>query len=41
MSEELTNEELIAKGICPDCKGSIIFESGCKYCRQCGWEACG
>ena len=33
-------EELIQKGICPECRSKLIYQSGCKYCR-CGYEACG
>jgi ribonucleotide reductase alpha subunit len=25
---------------CPDCRGPIVFEEGCKKCHNCGWSAC-
>ena len=38
-SIELTVEECIARGICPECNSKLIFESGCLRCT-CGWSAC-
>lgn len=26
---------------CPECGCQVIYESGCKYCNNCGWSACG
>jgi len=26
---------------CPDCGARLIHESGCVYCRVCGWGRCG
>lgn len=26
---------------CPECGSPLVFQSGCKYCPNCGWEACG
>jgi len=34
-------EQLIKKGICPNCKSNlIIFQEGCMTCLQCGWGKC-
>jgi ribonucleoside-diphosphate reductase alpha chain len=34
--------ELVATApACPECGGSLIVQSGCRLCRQCGWSACG
>jgi len=27
-------------GNCPECGGSVVFESGCQTCHSCGWSAC-
>ena len=27
-------------GACPDCGGSVSYESGCQTCHLCGWSAC-
>ena len=35
------NELNMVIACCPECGAEIIFQSGCKYCPQCGWEACG
>lgn len=26
---------------CPDCGGKLVFENGCKRCKDCGYSACG
>jgi ribonucleoside-diphosphate reductase alpha chain len=29
------------QGACPDCGGpNIVYEEGCKKCRDCGWTEC-
>jgi ribonucleoside-diphosphate reductase alpha chain len=28
-------------GICPDCSGVLIHESGCAVCKMCGYTKCG
>ncbi len=40
MEEEMSEAEKIRKGICPSCGGKLIFQEGCKMCRECGWGAC-
>lgn len=32
---------LIRNGICPECGGNLLHESGCVTCPYCGWSACG
>ena len=26
---------------CPDCGSSVVYESGCVVCKNCGWSRCG
>ena len=26
--------------ICPTCSGAMLFDSGCYYCRSCGYSTC-
>jgi len=33
-------ERVIAKEVCPDCKGELRFVEGCKSCQNCGWSKC-
>jgi len=40
MSEELSEDEKIKKGVCPCCESSLIFQEGCKMCISCGWGGC-
>lgn len=28
-------------GVCPDCDGALVFESGCVICKACGYSKCG
>lgn len=37
---ELTEEEMIAQNICPECKGEIINTGGCEECTSCGYSPC-
>lgn len=25
---------------CPECRGRLAHQSGCRTCRRCGWEEC-
>ena len=25
---------------CPECRGELIRNSGCRYCPHCGWGSC-
>ncbi len=38
--DNLTEDELIELGICPDCKRELIFSEGCLKC-DCGFSRCG
>lgn len=39
--EELSDGELIDKGICPNCYDDIIHTGGCRECRsKCGFALC-
>lgn len=38
--DNLTEDELIALGICPDCKNKLRFAEGCLKC-DCGFSKCG
>ncbi len=33
--------DAVMTGVCPDCYGSLEFESGCSVCRGCGFSRCG
>ena len=40
--EEKTTEEYLSPvGVCPDCGNPLIFEEGCRICKQCGFSTCG
>ncbi len=28
-------------GVCPDCGNPMVFEEGCKVCKNCGYSTCG
>ncbi len=37
---EVSDEELIAQNICPECKGELINTGGCHECTSCGFSPC-
>lgn len=40
--DEKTPEEYLSPvGVCPDCGNPLIFEEGCRICKQCGFSTCG
>lgn len=40
--DEKTSEEYLSPvGVCPDCGNPLIFEEGCRICKQCGFSTCG
>jgi len=28
-------------GVCPDCGSPLVYEEGCRICKQCGYSTCG
>ena len=28
-------------GVCPDCGSPLVYEEGCRVCKQCGYSSCG
>lgn len=30
----------VSKELCPECNSSLIYESGCVSCKNCGWSKC-
>lgn len=28
-------------GVCPDCGNPLVYEEGCRICKQCGYSTCG
>ncbi len=38
--KEMTHEDFIEQGICPECKGQINHTGGCIECPACGFSAC-
>jgi len=28
-------------GVCPDCGSPLVYEEGCRVCKQCGYSTCG
>ena len=28
-------------GVCPDCGNPLVYEEGCRVCKQCGYSTCG
>jgi len=28
-------------GVCPDCGSPLVYEEGCRICKQCGYSSCG
>lgn len=39
-SKEMTDEDFIDLGICPDCKGDLKRSGGCVECASCGFSPC-
>lgn len=37
---ELTGQELLDKGLCPECHEPLIMTGGCKTCKHCGFSKC-
>jgi ribonucleoside-diphosphate reductase alpha chain len=37
---EVTQEEEVTMGSCPDCGGAVEHEGGCVVCRACGFSRC-
>ena len=37
---EMTDSDFIDAGICPECKVRLANVSGCKECKNCGFEVC-
>ena len=39
--EEPLHVEKAPVGVCPDCGSPLIYEEGCRVCKQCGYSTCG
>ncbi|MFW6270663.1 MAG: ribonucleoside-diphosphate reductase, adenosylcobalamin-dependent, partial [Bacillota bacterium] len=37
---EMTAQEFIDQGICPECKAKLYNTGGCKECKECGFSVC-
>lgn len=37
----MTDQDWIDNGICPECKNSLDMSGGCKECTNCGFQLCG
>lgn len=40
---QIKRDELLAKGLCPECGQDTLEPNGCsscKICRNCGWSSC-
>ena len=37
---EMTEQDWIDMGICPDCKSDLSHVAGCEECTNCGWGKC-
>ena len=37
---EMTEQDFIDSGICPECKSDLSFVNGCEECKSCGWSKC-
>ncbi|MFW6029374.1 MAG: adenosylcobalamin-dependent ribonucleoside-diphosphate reductase [Halanaerobiales bacterium] len=38
---EMTDQDWIDAGICPECKNDLDMTGGCKECKSCGFQLCG
>lgn len=38
--DEIRDDELIARHICPDCHSRLVSSGGCLECRNCTFYAC-
>ncbi|RLF43828.1 MAG: ribonucleotide-diphosphate reductase subunit alpha [Thermoplasmata archaeon] len=39
--EPLHVTEKAPVGVCPDCGSPLVYEEGCRVCKQCGYSSCG
>lgn len=39
--KQMTYDDMIMRGICPDCGNDLVFTGGCKTCMTCGFDICG
>ena len=42
--KEMTELKITDKapvGVCPDCGSPLVYEEGCRVCKQCGYSTCG
>ncbi len=39
--EEVKITEKAPVGVCPDCGSPLVYEEGCRVCKQCGYSSCG
>ncbi|MFW6279057.1 MAG: adenosylcobalamin-dependent ribonucleoside-diphosphate reductase [Bacillota bacterium] len=37
---EMTDQDFIDAGVCPNCKANLDRETGCQVCNSCGFEVC-
>jgi ribonucleoside-diphosphate reductase alpha chain len=40
LSKFVENGTIVAGMTCPTCKSEIVYNDGCKICKDCGWTAC-
>ena len=38
---DMSDQDWIDNGICPECKSSLNMTGGCKECKNCGFQLCG
>ncbi|MFW6047648.1 MAG: hypothetical protein ACOCP4_07690, partial [Candidatus Woesearchaeota archaeon] len=38
---EMTDQDWIDIGICPECKSTLNMTGGCSECSECGFQICG
>ncbi|MCD6481288.1 MAG: vitamin B12-dependent ribonucleotide reductase [Thermoplasmata archaeon] len=39
--EKVKYTEKAPVGVCPDCGSPLVYEEGCRICKQCGYSTCG